>query len=345
MGMTRGSKAGLGTALAAVAEPAGQPAHNPAGLLHAALPHRSTEELVDSLLALAHEALRMNDPLFVSLPEPSTLALKAALGRDADRVRWSDSTRWHPHPVRRLRAILELVEGAERHGVGRVRLVGEAPLAATVPAMVTEWERTDALLNDALGGHPVTVVCSYDESSLPADVVGRAACSHPFVGLEPSRPSSLYLEPEEYLALVRAPASPVPSGSQVLSGTVGPGEARAFVRDTLGTSGALPSVPESVVEDMASAVTEAVVNAWQVGASEVTVACWRTAGEIGAQVDDDGPGLTDPMAGYRRPSPVTERGRGLWLARQLVDVLDIADAGPGASVRVRAFDASWSPAA
>lgn len=344
MGMSRGTKGGLGPALAAVAEPV-QQAHNPAGLLHVALHHRSTQELVDALVPFAHDALRMNDPLFVSLPAASTSALKAALGRDADRVRWSDSTRWNPHPVRRLRAILELVEGAERHGVGRVRLVGEAPLPLVVPAMVAEWERTDALLNDALGGHPVTVVCSYDESSLPADVVGRAACSHPFVGLGSPRPSSVYLDPEEYLALVRTPASPVPTGSQVVSGSIGPREARAFVRDTLASAGSLPSVPEATVEDLASAVTEVVLNAWQVGASEVTVACWRVPGEIGAQVQDDGPGLGDPLAGYRRPSPATERGRGLWLARQLVDILDIADARPGACVRVRAFDASWAPAA
>lgn len=347
MGMAGTTEDRLGTALAAAAAPGRHLAHNPTGLMHTALRHRSVAELVSSVVPFVHDALRVNDPLFVSLPPATVAALKAELGHDADRVRWSDSTRWNPHPMRRLRAIRELVEGAERHGIGRVRLVGEVPLPAIVPEMLAEWERFDALLNETLAGHPVTVVCSYDESALPAEVVERASCSHPFMGLEPADRSSSYLDPVAYLDRHRMPEVPVPPGAQSVSGEIGPGDARAFVRRALGgPPGALPPLPASVVEDMSTAVSEMVTNAWQEGARSVTVTCWRTAREIGARVDDDGPGLMDPLAGYRWPNPAVERGRGMWLARQLVDVLDFVATGSGTSVRVRVFDAACAqPAA
>jgi anti-sigma regulatory factor (Ser/Thr protein kinase) len=345
MGMAVDAGGRLGTALAAAADAETGVAHNPAGLMHTAVCHRTGQALVSSLAPFVHDALRVNDQVYVSLPPASTTALKAELGRNADRVRWSDSTRWNPHPMRRLRAIRELVEGAERHGVGRLRLVGECP-RAPVPAMVTEWERFDALLNDVLDGLPVTVVCTYDESMLPAGVVGRAPRSHPFVGLDPIDPSPSYLDPGAYLARHRLPQVPVPADAPSLSGDVGPSQARALVRRALGRVwGALPRVPAGVVEDVATAVNEMVTNAWQEGARRVVVTCWRVEGEVGAQVDDDGPGLNDPLAGYRWPDPGAERGRGLWLARQLVDVLDVCATASGTSVRVRVFDATWSHSA
>lgn len=317
-------------------------AHNPAGLVHTAIRHRSPTELVASVVPFVHDAFRMGDSVYVSLSPSSTAALKAGLGRDADRIRWSDSTRWHPHPMRRLRAIRELVDGAERHGTGRMRLVGESPLPP-VPAMVAEWERFDAQLNDVLAALPVTLVCTYDESTLPADVVERAPWSHPFLGIGPVGRSASYLEPNEYLARYRVPPVPVPADSPSLMGKVAPGEARALVHSALSRARRnVAPLPMDVVEDMALSVTELVTNSWQAGARSVAVTCWRVKGEAGAQVDDDGPGLMDPLAGYRWPDPAADRGRGLWLARQLVDLLDICATESGTSVRVRAFDASWT---
>jgi anti-sigma regulatory factor (Ser/Thr protein kinase) len=87
-------------------------------------------------------------------------------------------------------------------------------------------------------------------------------------------------------------------------------------------------------------VTELVTNAWQVGAPSIEVWCWRDGGELGIQVDDDGPGLRDPLAGYRRPKKAVTGGRGLWIARQMADILEIASSERGTSVRARFFE-SW----
>jgi hypothetical protein len=60
------------------------------------------------------------------------------------------------------------------------------------------------------------------------------------------------------------------------------------------------------------------------------------AGLDEGQIDDEGLGVSDPLAGYLPPDPVAIGGRGCWLARQLIDLLQIAPTGAGTSVRLHA---------
>lgn len=58
-------------------------------------------------------------------------------------------------------------------------------------------------------------------------------------------------------------------------------------------------------------------------------------GYLLCQVDDRGPGVADALAGYRPPAGATVQGRGLWITRQLVDLLEVVPTPTGTSVRVR----------
>lgn len=304
------------------------------GPLHTAVCHRTTDEALEHLVPFLEEALRHKDDVFVNLSADRGAALRAELGRDADRVRWSDTQHWYPHPGRRLRAIQDLVEGQARHGRGRLRFVGECAFAAGPPALVAEWERFDAVLNDALVGVPVSMVCTYDTSELAPELVERVGCSHPLLGLSPSVENAEYVAPADYLAQARSAPAPVPQGAERLSGRPKPAAVRALVQKVLRDAG----LSEDRVDDISVAATEIATNAWQVGAEQIEVACWHQDGELGVQVDDDGPGLSDPLAGYRRPAPSDERGRGLWIVRQLADVLEIWPRDGGTSIRLRVFD-------
>lgn len=307
---------------------------HPDGLLHTVLCHRSTAEAIDQLVPFVEEGLRFEDDVFVNLSAERANLLQSELGEEADRVRWSDTHHWYPHPARRLRAIHEIVDGVTRHGRGRLRFIGECAFSAGSPQMVAEWERFDAVLNHALGGVPMSMVCTYDVHQLPPDVVERARCSHPHVGLVPPVENDGYLVPGEYLAQRRGVPLPAPAEAVRISGQPSPLEARALVQKVLGGAG----IRRQKVDDMAVAVTEVVTNAWQAGAGRVEVACWCVDGEAGVQVDDDGPGLRDPFAGYRRPAPSDERGRGLWMTRQLADVLDVWPHDCGTAVRLRLLE-------
>lgn len=306
----------------------------PDGLLHTALCHRTTSEVLDQLVPYVQEGLRNREDLFVNLSAARMALLKSALGEDADRVRWSDTHHWQPHPARRLRAIQELADGSARHGHGRLRFIGECAFPAGSPDMIAEWERFDAVLNRALVDTPISMVCTYDVDALAPDVVERARRSHPHLGLLPPVENQGYLAPAEYLAQRRGVPLPAPAGAVRLTGRPTPLDVRALVEKVLGDAG----VSRQDMDDMAVAATEILTNARQVGAQHIEVACWHVDGEVGVQVDDDGPGLRDPFAGYRRPGPSDERGRGLWIARQLADVLDVWPHDRGTSVRMRLLE-------
>jgi anti-sigma regulatory factor (Ser/Thr protein kinase) len=46
-------------------------------------------------------------------------------------------------------------------------------------------------------------------------------------------------------------------------------------------------------------------------------------------------GIDDPVTSYLPPPTSAERGRGLWLARQLVDLIQFAPGASGTTVRLR----------
>ena len=58
--------------------------------------------------------------------------------------------------------------------------------------------------------------------------------------------------------------------------------------------------------------------------------------ELLCEVHDDGP-LADPLPGLRAPHPSDPRGRGLWIARQLCDLLHVWGDDAGTHVRIRAL--------
>jgi anti-sigma regulatory factor (Ser/Thr protein kinase) len=81
------------------------------------------------------------------------------------------------------------------------------------------------------------------------------------------------------------------------------------------------------------AVNEVATNAVEHGESEAELYLW-TGHELVCEVHDRGI-LGDPLPGLQAPHPSHPKGRGLWIARQLCDVLHIwSDAG-GTHVRMR----------
>ena len=306
------------------------------GLIHTALTYRTTDELVGVLTPLVGKWLSGSDRVIVSL-EPGRLdALRSELGTDAEHVWWSDASRRPPHPARRLRVIHEVVEDERHLGHGHVRFVGERSFPAGMPELVAEWERFDVVLDDALAGAPLTVVCTFDLTTAPERALEHVGATHPMLGVDPALPSTEYRRSADVLDVPSA-LPPLPPAASHLGGRVSPAHARTLVRDVLGGARGHVSVMQAA-DDLTVAVTELVTNAWQAGARSIDVWCWRSRGEIGVQVDDDGRGLRAPLAGYRRPAAGAAGGRGLWIVRQLADLVEIAYDGRGTRVRARIFE-------
>jgi anti-sigma regulatory factor (Ser/Thr protein kinase) len=92
---------------------------------------------------------------------------------------------------------------------------------------------------------------------------------------------------------------------------------------------------EQGLDDIVLTVAEIAANGLAHGGAPVRVRVWRQGGGLSVQVDDSG-GIPLPAdAGYHRPTAgQTPGGRGLWLARQLADVVSTRSRPGNTSVRL-----------
>ena len=105
-------------------------------------------------------------------------------------------------------------------------------------------------------------------------------------------------------------------------------------RELVRSAAAEAALPPERVAGAVLAAHEVTMNALTHGQGNGAVRIWRADGELVYEVEDHGPGLPDPDAGSRPPDAHRERGRGLWITRQLCDRVEIESAPGGTRVRL-----------
>ncbi len=106
------------------------------------------------------------------------------------------------------------------------------------------------------------------------------------------------------------------------------------VRDLVRTSAAAASLPAGQAAGFVLAVHEVAMNAVTHGQGQGAVRIWDAGDGLVCEVEDHGPGMTDPRAGLVPPDPGSVRGRGLWIARQLCELVEIETSAAGTLVRL-----------
>jgi len=86
------------------------------------------------------------------------------------------------------------------------------------------------------------------------------------------------------------------------------------------------------LEDFVMAVNELLTNAVRHGGGSGHVALWRENGSVVCEVVDQGNGLAESHPD--RPALDELGGRGLWLAGELTDTIDIRTGADGTAVRI-----------
>jgi anti-sigma regulatory factor (Ser/Thr protein kinase) len=87
-------------------------------------------------------------------------------------------------------------------------------------------------------------------------------------------------------------------------------------------------------EDLVLAACEVAVNSVQHGGGEGSLRVWRESGHLFCEVSDRGR-IDDPLVGRERPAADQFGGRGLWIAHQLCDQVQIRSGEEGTRVRLR----------
>ncbi|MBA2471163.1 MAG: sensor histidine kinase [Pseudonocardiales bacterium] len=300
-------------------------------LAHEGLLYGSEAEFLAGTVPFIRDGLERGDPIRIATTDRNTGWLRAALGGDARRVAFWDSSQWYRHPVRALAALHDAVQEVGVAGQ-RLRIVREPSWTASTAQESKEWARHESVVNAALAWANAALLCAYDTSVVDPAAVASVARTHPELVVNGgTRPSPAYTDPAVFNAECnRSPLPELPPPTlwlrfRQLDQLV---TLRAFVTSHATQIGA------HHVEQFVQAVDEVVTNAVEHGGGSGVLQIWTGPQTMMCEVSDTGAGLLDPLAGHLPPDPFAARGRGLWLARQFSDLVELHSDPAGTTVRL-----------
>jgi anti-sigma regulatory factor (Ser/Thr protein kinase) len=313
--------------------PNGEASSSPEGFVHQALIYGSEQELVDTALRYVKDGVGAGEPVLIRVRAANAKALREALGSDSQAVDLLPAEGWYETPIRTRRRLLAWAgEQSKGH---RVRLLVEPLWPLDSAAGIREWARHEAILNVAFAGSPATFVCPYDAGSLPASIIEHATSTHPEIrGAGGVAGSERFVDPRAYCRRLDRDVSPH-SGSPTAELRFGLRElewVRGLVRRTARRAG----LTEMAVYDLVAAVNEIATNALVHGKEPASMRVWDRAGELVFEVSDSGAGFSDPLAGQFKPDLSREGGLGMWIARSLVDAIEVRPGRSGTVVGIHA---------
>jgi len=298
-----------------------------AGFAHAALVYRTPAEFTAGVLPFVEAGAAAREAVMVASQGRNLRLLRAQLDGLGERVAFADLTSVGPNPGRLLGWMRQF---AEQHHGQCVRYVHEPVWPSRRPEEVGEVIRHEALINQILGSWRVSVLCPYDVALGP-DVIASAEHTHPAVmrgGRHHASPSydPHLLVPAEY----DRPFADPPAGAAVLAYRDDLARVRAFAAGHARRAG----LPDRLVRDLVIAVGELAANTLVHTSGAGTMAIWATPQEVICQVHDSGR-IEDPLTGRLRPEPSDlGGGRGLWVANQLCDLVEIRTGRYGTQIRL-----------
>ncbi|GAA2542817.1 ATP-binding protein [Pseudonocardia hydrocarbonoxydans] len=288
---------------------------------HLAVPFASPDELAARLEPALRAALAAGDRVLAVLADAERDAVTARLGAAAADVEFADPLRVHAVPA--FTVAVRWARLAHDAPAGRVLVVGQH---LELPDRDAEhWPRLDLAIDVAIAGLPITVLCA-----CPADdpATGR---THPRVlTADGPQPGPGYRPPPE--AVVEYPPPPPPDlGPADVDLAFGLADLSA-VRRRVAAAAASAGLSGDPADDLVLAVNELVSNSVEHGPGEGRLRMWAGRGAITAEVADRGR-MDVPFPGLVRPPPTGVRGRGLWLASELTDVLQVWSDDTGTVIR------------
>lgn len=285
---------------------------------HEAFFYADAETFLAGTVPFVRAGLEAEEAVLVALPSPNLELLRNALGPDVAGVQLTAMEQTGRNPARLIAAWHDFL-AADDHPDRGVRGIGEPVWAGRSAAELDECRRHECLLNHAFADGPGwPLLCPYDTSSLDDEVLLAAEHSHPALSGERART----------VAYADQAAVDGAFGGE-LEPARGEVAEMAFDRDRLAAVRRLV-LAEAVragleperAGDLINAANEVAVNSVRHGGGIGILQVWRTEAELVCDVRDLGR-ITDPLAGRRRPPADQVEGRGLWLANQLCDLVQI----------------------
>jgi len=299
----------------------------PPSASHAATQHHAffydgAKQFVDGATAFARDGIHSGAHVIVALTDEKSRSTREALGPLADTVEFVDATQLYVRHGPMFRSIFEqLVRHASPDGPG-LRLVAEQPLGDRQRADVCAYLRYEAAANAAYQSFNAQVLCPYD-TRLGDDILDAAQRTHPRTWQpDGGEPNDGFEDPRAFIRrFVRDRDAAAVRDVQVqpLEQREDVARARALARARATAAG----LDRQASEELVIAVSEVVANAFLHGAAPRSLRSYEDDEHLVVQVRDGGRGPADPLVGYLPPDSERPGGRGLWLAHQLCDIVEV----------------------
>jgi anti-sigma regulatory factor (Ser/Thr protein kinase) len=300
------------------------------GLSHEAYLYRTSEEFVAGTAAFLRAGLHAGDAALVSVPASRHERLRDALGSAAAQVQFADMTMVGRNPARIIPFVRRF---AQTHAGSRVSFVGEPIWPGRTPAETRECVRHEALLNLAFGTVDITIFCPYDAAGLDAGTIADSWRTHPLVCRQDGwHDSADYTDPAELYAAIDSPLPAPPPTALILRFR---GEDLPLIRRLVGDAATQWGVSADRAADFVVAVNEIATNTVGHAPPGGMLRLWtdRRHQALICEIRDTGH-IADQLAGRRMPAPEAQTGRGLWLANQYSDLVELRSGPDGTTVRL-----------
>lgn len=299
-------------------------------LIHQALLFDSPGAFLAAAVPFVIEGVRRGDTVLAVTSAENQELLREHIDTAAERVAFLPAAGWFDSPGRTLDAHHRRID-ALPGTTGILRVLGEPVWTGRDPLETAEWGRYESVMNVALADCRAWLMCGYDCRSLPAAILDDARRTHPTLAVGTnSEVSTAYADPASYYAERNGPLLPRPdSGVALLPEFTEMAPVRQFVADHAVRLG----VPPDRLDDFTLAVNEVATNAVKHGAGHGVARLWSTDRRVVCEITDPG-AATDNFLGFLRADPHAERGHGLWIARQVCDLMEMRTGASGTIVRL-----------
>jgi anti-sigma regulatory factor (Ser/Thr protein kinase) len=299
---------------------------------HEALLYSGEDEFVTEASTFIRAGVEAEEPTLVVVSARKIDRLREALGADVAHVVFADMSDVGANPARIIPAWHRFV--AERAApITPVRGIGEPIYPSRSADELVESQRHESLLNLAFAdARAFWLLCPYDMEALDPAVIAEAFRSHPHVtGGGAAVVSSQYRGLKEIAAPFRAPLSepPVDAARLVFGEKADLASLRRFVVAELARHG----VAGDRRGDLTIVVNEIASNSLRHGSGDGELAIWSAGPRVVCEIRDGG-SFDDPLADRRLPSADRAGGRGLWMANQLCDLVQVRSFDSGTVVRL-----------
>jgi anti-sigma regulatory factor (Ser/Thr protein kinase) len=298
---------------------------------HEAVFYAGEGEFTAATLPFIQEGVEADEAMLVAVGAGKIQALKGELGGDAEQVDFIDMEELGRNPARIIPAWRDFVDRNEAEGRG-IRGIGEPIWPGRSAAELVECHHHESLLNLAFAGLPDwQLICPYDTSALEDEVLETAEHNHPLVSSGGIRDHSrTYVDPR----MASAPFCgelPEPAIQPRVIAFIG-GELSA-VRRFIGDCADDAGLGEEGKVDLILAANELAANSVRHGGGHGVMRIWPEDSKLLCEVSDEG-WIHEQLIGRERPDPNQSRGRGLWVANQVCDLVQIRSGGQGTTVRL-----------